>query len=66
VEPHEELSDEVDGHDDCQDGLALLLLLVLQLDGHQAVVELGNLEKQTETCLRPVSFQTRQLISASG
>jgi hypothetical protein len=43
VEPHEELSDEVDGHDDRQDGLALLLLLVLQLDGHQAVVELGNL-----------------------
>ena len=43
LNPQEELPDEVGRHDDSEDGLALLLLLVLQLDRHQAVVELGDL-----------------------
>jgi hypothetical protein len=43
VYPHEELPDEVGRHDDSEDGFALLLLLVLKLNSHQTVVQLGNL-----------------------
>jgi len=42
-DPVDKLGQEVCRHNDGQDGLALLLLLVLQLDGHQTVVELGDL-----------------------
>ena len=44
MDPHEELPDEIGRHDDSKNGFALLLLLVLQLDSHQPVIQLGNLE----------------------
>jgi hypothetical protein len=43
VQPHKNLANEVARHEDRQEHLTLLLLLILKLYCHQTVIKLGNL-----------------------